>query len=226
MTEMPLAHHCESTPPPSLPQTLPIFPLAGVLLLPRGRLPLRIFEPRYVAMVEDCLVGDPMIGMIQPTDPNSREEVPALYAVGCAGRITSYRELTNDRYLITLTGICRFRVRSELKPLHGYRRVTPGWGEFVNDPLDTASPAIGRSRLLDALPCYLEENDIVTNWETILGAPLERLVSSLAMVCPFHPSEKQALLEAPTLAARTELLTSLIEMAVVDARLGGRRACH
>ncbi len=204
------------------PGTLPIFPLLGVLLLPRGRLPLHIFEPRYVAMVEDCLVGDRMIGMVQPIAP----EVPAVYPTGCAGRITAFRDLEDGRYLVTLTGVCRFRIQEELEPRHGYRRVTPRWEEFLPDLRDEGAGCFDRARLLGALPCYLKLNDIAANWETIEGAPDERLVTSLAMICPFRSNEKQALLEASTLALRARLLISLIEMASVACQDGDRHACH
>ena len=213
-------------PPHNLPKTLPIFPLAGGLLLPRGRLPLHIFEPRYVAMVEDALLGDRLIGMIQPFDPACRDDAPVVYPIGCAGRITAFRDLEDGRYLITLTGLCRFRVDREVTGLRGYRRVEPLWDGFLEDLREAPQPPLDRTRLLGALPCYLEEHEIVADWETIKGAPDERLVTSLAMVCPFEPNEKQALLEAPTLGQRAELLTSLVEMAVVDARRGGRCVCH
>ncbi len=205
------------------PGTLPIFPLLGVLLLPRGRLPLHIFEPRYVAMVEDCLTGDPMIGMVQPVSSDAL----AVYATGCAGSITAARSLDDGRYLVTLTGVCRFRIEKELEPHHGYRRVVPVWAEFRDDLLDEGGGCFDRDRLLSVLPCYLKLNDIAANWETIKGAPDERLVTSLAMICPFESNEKQALLEAPTLAARARLLISLIEMALVTCQDGDRRyACH
>ncbi len=221
MTEMPF-----EASPQNLPATLPIFPLAGVLLLPRGRLPLHVFEPRYVAMVEDALLGDRLIGMIQPFDPACRDDAPVVYPIGCAGRITAFRDLEDGRYLITLTGLCRFRVDREVTGLRGYRRVEPLWDGFLEDLREAPQPPLDRTRLLGALPCYLEEHEIVADWETIKGAPDERLVTSLAMVCPFEPNEKQALLEAPTLGQRAELLTSLVEMAVVDARRGGRCVCH
>jgi hypothetical protein len=220
--------------PPSrpLPSALPIFPLAGVLLLPRGRLPLHVFEPRYVAMVEDSLAGERMIGMIQPTDPASHDQAPTVYATGCAGRITGFRDMENGRYMVTLTGVCRFRIVEELELVNGYRRVTPAWDDYLEDMVDepggacSLSQGFDRARLLCSLPGFLDVHDIAADWDTIEGAPDERLVTSLAMVCPFDPSEKQALLEAPTLAERGTLLTSLIEMALVDRRGGGRGACH
>lgn len=211
---------------PGLPGTLPIFPLTGVLLLPRGRLPLHIFEPRYVAMVEDCLVGDRMIGMIQPLDPETKADAPPVYTTGCAGRITAFRDMEDGRYLVTLTGVSRFRIARELESRNGYRRVEPIWDGFAEDLVDGAEIRFDRTRLFGSLRCYLDVNEIVANWESIEGAPDERLVTSLAMVCPFHANEKQALLEAPSLLERAELLTSLVEMAVADRRGGKRQACH
>ena len=217
MIEMP-----DELPDRAFPGTLPIFPLTEVLLLPRGRLPLHIFEPRYVAMVEDCLIGDRMIGMVQPVTP----ETPTVYTTGCSGRITAFRDLEDGRYLVTLTGVCRFRIREELEQRHGYRRVVPMWDEFRADLQCDKAGGFDRSRLLGVLPCYLKKNDIAANWETIQGAPDERLVTSLSMICPFQANEKQALLEAPTLAERARLLISLIEMATVECRDRDRSVCH
>ncbi len=211
-----------------LPSMLPIFPLPGVLLLPRGRLPLHIFEPRYVAMVEASLFGDRMIGMVQPVDPDHRDQTPVVYPTGCAGRITAFRDLEDGRYLITLTGVSRFRILEELPPLNGFRRVVPDWDDFREDVRDDPGHGGGfdRGRLLGVLPCFLDVNEIAADWETIEGAPDERLVTSLAMICPFRSNEKQALLEARTLADRASLLTALIEMALVDSHGGETRPCH
>ncbi len=221
MTDMPF-----EALPAGLPPALPIFPLAGALLLPRGRLPLHVFEPRYVAMVEDALLGDRLIGMIQPFDPACRDDTPVVYPIGCAGRIISFRDTEDGRYLITLGGICRFRVGKEIEEKRGYRRVEPVWQSFLDDLRDGPEPPFDRTRLFGALPGYLEEHEIVADWDSLKGAPDERLVTSLAMVCPFQPNEKQALLEAPTLGQRAELLTSLVEMAMVDGQRGGQRVCH
>ncbi len=217
--------------PRQLPGTLPIFPLAGALLLPRGRLPLHIFEPRYVEMVDDCLVSDRMIGMVQPIDgkahAGSHDEAPVVYSTGCAGRITSFSDNEDGHYLITLTGVSRFRIQREHPSQGSYRRVEPEWRGFADDLReDGAEPHFDRSRLLVALPGYLDNYEITADWQTIESAPDERLVTSLAMVCPFRPSEKQALLEIPTLAERAEMLTALIEMAVIRGGDGGRYTCH
>lgn len=210
-----------------LPRTLPIFPLAGVLLLPRGRLPLNIFEPRYLAMIEDALAGDRMIGMVQPTDPVSRALDPAVYETGCAGRITSFAETEDGRYLITLTGICRFSILRELGGVRGYRRVNPAWERFSGDLNEDPRGDIDRARLLAGLRRYLKMQGLSVDWSAIESTPDERLVTSLAMICSFTPSEKQALLEAPDLAERAKLLIALVEMAILDAHEGdGASPCH
>ena len=203
-----------------LPRELPVFPLPGVLLLPRGRLPLNIFEPRYLTMVEDSLAADRMIGMIQPTDPASRAKAPALYETGCAGRITSFAETEDGRLLITLTGVCRFVALRELSCERGYRRVLPAWERFAADLDGEACGSIDRDRLLGGLKGYFKTQGISANWDAIEGTPDERLITSLAMICPFEASEKQALLEAPDLMERAKLLIALIEMAILDGHEG------
>ncbi len=209
-----------------LPRQLPIFPLAGVLLLPRGRLPLNIFEPRYRAMVEDALGGDRMIGMVQPTDPASREREPAVYETGCAGRITTFAETDDGRYLITLTGVSRFTIRRELDGVRGYRLVAAAWDRFTDDLAESGGD-VDRPRLLAGLKGYFKTQGLSVDWNAIETTPDERLVTSLAMICPFTPSEKQALLEAPDLPERAKLLIALIEMAILDAHDGdGRSPCH
>jgi hypothetical protein len=205
--------------------TIPIFPLTGALLLPRGLLPLNIFEPRYLAMVDDALGSDRLIGMVQPVEGRASERVPPVYETGCAGRISSFEETDDGRYLITLTGICRFRVGEELPTLRGYRRVKADWDPFRGDPNDCACGDFDRPRLLDRLAVFFERQGITANWDAIKEASDERLVTSLAMVCPFEPSEKQALLEAPTLTDRAKLITTLVEMAVLGGE-GDDRARH
>lgn len=197
----------------ALPDLLPIFPLPGVLLLPRGRLPLNIFEPRYLAMTRDALAGGRLIGMIQPLDPVLREENPPLYRTGCAGRITSFTETEDGRYLITLTGVSRFRIREELPLLDGYRRVVPDWGAYAGDLAEAVEPEVDRDRLIRGLRAFFQRHGIAADWEAIAKTPGERLVTSIAMICPFAPSEKQALLEAPDLDERARLLCAIVEMA-------------
>jgi Lon protease-like protein len=209
-----------------LPDELAIFPLTGALLLPHGRLPLNIFEPRYLNMILDAL-GTPtrLIGMIQPLSPESEEAKSALYTVGCAGRISSFSETEDGRLLITLSGVCRFRIQEELAERKGYRRVRPDWQSFAKDFETQGEVTLDRERLLTALKDYFKAEGIGANWEAIEHTPNDRLVTSLAMICPFEPSEKQALLEAPNLDKCAELMTALIEMALLNQD-GGEPARH
>ena len=203
--------------PDDLPGTLPVFPLTGVLLLPRGRLPLNIFEPRYLAMIDDSLRSHRLIGMIQPLNDDDSDP-PALRAVGCAGRIISFNESEDGRYIITLGGITRFRVGSELSAATPYRQVQPQFDEFAADltQLKLNHESIDRPRLLHALRRYLDANKLKADWAGIENAEIEGLVNSLCMISPFGPTEKQALLEAPTVRDRADALTALIEMALAD----------
>jgi Lon protease-like protein len=195
----------------ALPEILPIFPLTGVLLLPRGRLPLNIFEPRYLAMTRDAMDGERLIGMVQPSDPPIRELNPAVYPTGCAGRITNFSETEDGRFLVTLTGVSRFRIKEELPLLSGYRRVVAEWDDFSGDrsPDDAG---FDRARLTQGLRNFFTHRQVQADWNAIDQAPGEHLVTSIAMMCPFAPNEKQALLEAKTLDERARLLTALIEM--------------
>jgi uncharacterized protein len=195
----------------ALPDVLPIFPLTGVLLLPRGKLPLNIFEPRYLAMTRDAMAGERLIGMVQPSDPPIRELNPPVYQTGCAGRITNFSETEDGRFLITLTGFSRFRIKEELPLLSGYRRVVADWQDFAADR-DSDAAGFDRARLVQGLRHFFIQRQVQADWEAIDRAPGEHLVTSIAMMCPFAPNEKQALLEAPTLDERARLLTALIEM--------------
>jgi uncharacterized protein len=209
-----------------LPEIVPIFPLTGVLLLPRGKLPLNVFEPRYLAMTEDALSGNRMIGIIQPSDPLSRASVPPVYPIGCAGRITSFSETDDGRYLITLTGVCRFETARELPIVRGYRRVDVSWERFAAD-LEEPGPALfDRARLVEGLHTYFKIQGISANWDAIESTPDERLVTSLAMICPFEPSEKQALLDCGSLSERATMMVAIIEMSVLDKRGGDTMARH
>jgi Lon protease-like protein len=192
-----------------LPQVIPVFPLDGALLLPRGQLPLNIFEPRYLNMVDDAMAGDRIIGMIQ-TVGGSRAR-PRLAPVGCAGRITSYAETSDGRYLITLTGIARFSTGEELPNSAPYRQVRADYAPWE---ADLATPDEGlpfvREPMLEALKAYLNRRQLDIDWETAREAPEEALVNSLSMALPFEAASKQALLEAGTLADRAETLTALL----------------
>ena len=208
-----------------LPDILPIFPLTGVLLLPRGRLPLNIFEPRYLAMTRDALGGERLIGMVQPSDPQPDNRGggrtnPPVYPIGCAGRISAFAETDDGRYLLTLTGVSRFRIRQEVPLLSGYRRVRPDWQPFERD-LDTSTGTeFDRDRFIRGLKSFFNHRQISADWEAIEKAAGEHLINSIAMLCPFAPSEKQALLEAPDLDERARRLIALVEMAAVNPNQG------
>lgn len=207
--------------PIALPDILPIFPLSGVLLLPRGRLPLNIFEPRYLAMTRDALGGERLIGMVQPSEPQDDNRGggglnPPVYPIGCAGRITQFSETDDGRYLLTLTGVSRFRILEELPLLSGYRRVVPDWRAFAHDRDRPGAPGYDRERLIRGLKSYFAQRQIQADFDAIEKAPGEYLVTSLAMACPFAPSEKQAILEAADPDERARLLTTLVEMAAIE----------
>ncbi|MDB5392927.1 MAG: peptidase [Rhodospirillales bacterium] len=210
-----------------LPSELPVFPLTGVLLLPRGRLPLNIFEPRYLAMFDDALARERIIGMIQPSGGGAHavQQSPPLFSVGCAGRITSFSESADGRYLVSLDGVSRFRITEEL-PLHrGYRRVIPDWTPFTAD-LNEEELTFDRGRLIELLQAYFQQQQLSANWDAIGQAPHERLLTSLAMICPFAPAEKQALLEAGCLSDRARLMMSLLEIAIAGQRGEDDRPRH
>ena len=202
-----------------LPRVLPIFPLEGVLLLPGGRLPLNIFEPRYLAMFDDAVASNRLIGMIQPSEECRGETAPKVYETGCVGRITSFTETDDGRYLVTLCGLIRFDVVREL-PSRSYRLVEPDFTRFANDLQEDRSE-IDRDRLMRVLSAYFEANAIEGDWEAIEQTGDERLVTSLAMICPLGAPEKQALLESMTLTERAEALVAIMEMAT-HGSAGGR----
>lgn len=200
----------------SLQTEFPIFPLPGAMLLPGGRLPLNIFEPRYKAMVEDALGQGRVIGMIQP-DPTRPPTPtgPALYRIGCLGRITSFSETEDGRFLVTLAGTTRFAVGVELEMVSGYRRVRADLARFAADlepPPEPDTASVPRETLLRALRAYFTTRGFDANWEAIDEMADTPLVATLSMVCPFEPSEKQLLLEAPTSADRGRALLALLEM--------------
>jgi uncharacterized protein len=199
-----------------LPQVIPVFPLDGVLLLPRGQLPLNIFEPRYLNMVDDAMAGDRVIGMIQTN--GGQKARPHLAQVGCAGRITSFAETSDGRYLITLTGAARFQVVNELPAQSPYRQVRADFAPFEADLGPPAEDAgFDRERFLAALRAYLAHHSLDVDWETAQAAPEEALVNSLSMALPFDAPEKQALLEADGLGPRRETLTALLEIDAAES---------
>jgi uncharacterized protein len=207
MARTPPIRHLED-----LPRTLAVFPLTGVMVLPRGHLPLNVFEPRYLEMVDDVLSSHRVIGMIQPAEIEEKTLKPALSAVGCAGRITSFKETEDGRYLITLTGICRFRA-AELDVVTPYRQVRPDYAPFAGDLASHPDSDFPRDRLIAALKEYLSHREMKADWQSVINAEPEMLVNALAMLCPFEPAEKQALLEAPSWPERVDTLVALLEMA-------------
>jgi len=198
------------------PPTLPVFPLSGVILLPRGRLPLNIFEPRYLAMVEEAFAAKRMIGMVQPTGETGPYAMPKLYEVGCMGRIHSFSETDDGRYLISLCGVSRFRIIEELEMYKGFRRVTYDLSAFQADQ-DVPPPcAVDRASLIQNIRMYFDVRGIGGQLDLVEKSSDEKLITSLAMICPFNPCEKQALLEAPNLEERCKLLTMLMSMATLE----------
>ncbi|MGX9352856.1 LON peptidase substrate-binding domain-containing protein [Shimia sp. W99] len=198
-----------------LPDTLAVFPLPGALLLPRARLPLHIFEPRYLAMFDDALKsGGRLIGMVQPNEVPGRED-NGLHRIGCVGRITQFSETEDHRYLITLTGVSRFRVLSEVEGFTPYRRCEVSWDGFARD-LGPAERDAGfdRTGFMALLRRYFETLELSTDWETLKDASDELLINSLSMLLDFEAEDKQALLEAPSLSTRRETLVTLIEFAL------------
>lgn len=200
-----------------LPATLPVFPLTGTVLLPRGQLPLNIFESRYIAMVDAALAGARFIGMIQPTEHEDSSQTPPLSKVGCAGRITSFRETDDARYMIVLSGVCRFRLATELGVATPFRQVRPDYTSFLDDLAADPVADFPRERLIEALKDYLAHRDLKADWKSVTNAPPEALVNALAMLCPFGPQEKQALIEAPGWKERVETLMVLLQMASAPA---------
>jgi Lon protease-like protein len=209
MTGMPYYHALNE-----LPRTMAIFPLPGALLLPRGTLPLNIFEPRYLAMVEDALKTERLIGMIQPDEEIADIGAAHCFEVGCAGRINQFTETDDGRFLVTLTGVVRFRIARELPVMEGgYRLIEPDFTGFDADLRPQGgSGAIDRDALAQHLKAFFVKKQIDANWEAIEQADDESLVTALAMVCPFHPPEKQALLEAADFVARADTLIALLQM--------------
>ena len=211
--------------PEAVPDVIPVFPLPGALLLPRGQMPLNIFEPRYLAMVDDALrSGHRLIGMIQPdpahpgTDPNK----PNLFHVGCVGRMTQIAESGDGRYLIQLTGVARFRIEEELSVTTPYRQCKVTYQPFVDD----FTPRMGedevdRKALLRALTAFLKANNLKADWDGIENAPNEALVNALAMMSPYDAAEKQAMLEAPDLKTRAEILVAVTEIELAKRNTPG-----
>jgi Lon protease-like protein len=206
-----------------LPEEFPVFPLTGALLLPGGRLPLNIFEPRYLAMVEDSLASGRMFGMVQPDKRLAHGDTgPGLYRTGCLGRLSSFSETDDGRFLITLTGLVRFTIVEEVEPLHGYRRVRGAFKAFADDLRETDPDGhphvvLDRPHLLTALRRYFAHAGVEANWDAIDNMPDHALVVTLCMACPFDPEEKQALLEARDPSQRARALLALLEINAFDS---------
>jgi Lon protease-like protein len=203
-----------------LPETIAIFPLPGALLLPRARLPLHIFEPRYLAMIDDTLKTQArLIGMIQPFEaPGGADR---LHSIGCAGRITAFSETEDGRYMITLSGVSRFRVLREVEGFTPYRRCDISWAGFEHDRgLTEKDPGLDREPFLDLLNRFFRSQGLSTDWDAVREAEDELLINSLSMLCPFPPEDKQALLEASTLPTRRETLVTLIEFSLHGGEAG------
>ena len=210
--------------PADLPGTIPVFPLPGALLLPRGQMPLNIFEPRYLAMVDDALrSGRRLIGMIQPDPAHpGPENKPTLFRIGCVGRMTQFAESGDGRYLIQLTGIARFRIDHELEVSTPYRQCRVSYMDFIGDfTARKGEEEVDRKSLLRALSDFLKANDLKADWQGIENAPNEALVNALAMMSPYGTAEKQAMLEAPDLKTRAEILIAVTEIELARKIAGG-----
>ncbi len=201
-----------------LPETLSVFPLTGVLLLPTGQLPLNIFEPRYKKMVDDAMSAHKMIGMIQPREEGVHES--KLYNVGCVGKITEYMETRDERYMITLTGISRFAVAEELSVTTMYRQVKPDWKDYKSDLEKSGCKNLNRDRLHDLLKSYFDAQELSCDWDTVEATNDAKLITCLSMICPFSPKEKQALLEAECINERAKTFMTMLEMAFHDKESG------
>src|SRR5256885_3517131 len=210
--------------PGELPEVIPVFPLPGALLLPRGQMPLNIFEPRYLTMVDDAMrSGQRLIGMIQPDIVHTeRRERPTLFRVGCVGRITQLAESGDGRYLLELTGVSRFKVVEELSVTTPYRQCRVDYFTYIDDfTARKGEDEVDRAALLAVLGDFLKANNLRVDWEGIDKAPNEALVNALAMMSPYGPAEKQAMLEAPDLKTRAEILIAVTEMDLAKKRTSG-----
>jgi Lon protease-like protein len=211
--------------PEALPDLIAVFPLPGALLLPRGQMPLNIFEPRYLAMIEDTLRSSHrVIGMIQPdpAHPGADQNKPNLFRVGCAGRVTQFAESGDGRYLIQLTGIARFRIEEELPVSTLYRQCRVSYQPFVDDFVARkGEEQVDRKALLRALTGFLKANNLKADWDGIENAPNEALVNALAMMSPYDVAEKQAMLEAPDLKTRAEILVAVTEIELAKSKTSG-----
>jgi len=196
-----------------MPDVIPVFPLPGALLLPRAKLPLHVFEPRYLSMIEDCMkTSSRFIGMVQTYQSGGEAK---LHSIGCAGRLNQFSETEDGRYMVTLSGVSRFRIKEEVEGFAPYRRCHVSWDGFERDLGKVEKDkTFDRPAFMAGLKRFFEYRELATDWETMQEADDELLINSLSMLCPFEPGDKQALLEAPSLSTRRETLTTLIEFAL------------
>lgn len=211
------------TSPADLPDQIPLFPLSGALLLPRTDLPLNIFEPRYLLMIEQAMKADRIIGIIQPAE-NGDMVAPRLESIGCAGRITSYSETDDGRLLVTITGICRFSILSEVNVATPYRQARVDYRPFAVDFVnETGARSVNREQLITAFRQYLEANNMSADWKEVEAVSTEVLVNTLSLLAPYPARDKQALLEAPDLKSRADVLVALTELALAKSAPGSSR---
>lgn len=203
-----------------LPSELPVFPLAGAVALPGVQLPLNVFEPRYLNMVQDVLATDHLIGMIQPLSGQEREEIPALHRVGCAARVTSYSETNDGRVVIVLTGLCRFEIQGELEEQRGYRRVRAAWDRFAIDYQPQAGRLVNREGFLASLRAYVRPRGVEIPWDDLKTLGDRDLINLLCAHLPLPSEDKQALIETIDLAARADLMRGLMDMAAASSMEG------
>jgi Lon protease-like protein len=210
-----------------LPALVPVFPVPGALLLPGGRLPLTVFEQRYMALIDDAMGLGRLFGMVQPAEGGGEGAAHGLFRVGCLGRVTSFAETGDGRYLVTVQGLCRFDVLGEAEGRAGYRRLKVDYRPYAAD-LDEQPPPplIDRDRLMSSVRAYFADHGIAVNWAVLDEAADLVVVTTLAMTCPFSPEEKQALLEAGTVAERAAMMTAMIEMSLLSERSGGTMPVH
>ncbi|MGL4635890.1 MAG: LON peptidase substrate-binding domain-containing protein [Beijerinckiaceae bacterium] len=205
--------------PGDMPEIIPVFPLSGALLLPRGQMPLNIFEPRYMAMIDHAMKHDRLIGMIQPHP--DRTDAGLNYQIGCAGRITQLAETGDGRYLLTLTGIARFKIVRDAADKTAFMQFKVDWSSYEQDYKPRfGEDDVDRKAVLGALKSFSEVNDVPVDWDSVKDAPNEALVNALAMMCPYGVREKQALLEAADLKTRGDLLVAITEMELAKAASG------
>lgn len=200
-----------------LPTTLPVFPLTGALMLPGSHLPLNIFEPRYLKLIDDVLAGDRMMGMVQPRKPETSQNEPPVYDIGCMGKLVAWQEADDNRYVVTLQGLCRFRIERELDRTTPYRLFNVSYDRFADDLLTQDASAIDRDRLMTLVRAFVKVKGYQVNWDVIEAMETETLIDATAVLAPFTASERQALLEAPNMSARGDMVMTLLAMAVNDS---------